>query len=289
MDLMRSLPLGLYLESPQTWLHCLDARVKLGWLMAFLLTPILANSFWRGILVVCLLVLTLLSGLPRRVWGKQLLGLGVFSLLLLVIVAVTPDGLPVTSQPHLPPDGPSPPTPYHYVLWQWHWLTVTQRSWQLAVRVSSLFFTLVYATHLYLLTTPSEAIAAAMTWCLHPLKRWGWPVGDISLCLTLSLRFIPLVLEEVQNLVRSVQTRGIRWSKLKLRQVVRLWLRVAERLLLNLFVRAEQVATAMVVRGYQPGQMPPLHWYPSRWRWGDSLAVLGLAGLCGLRLVYGWD
>jgi energy-coupling factor transport system permease protein len=289
MDLMRSLPLGLYLESPQTWMHRLDARVKLGWLMAFLLTPILANNFWRGMLVVILVVLTLISGLPWRVWGKQLLGLGIFSLLLLVIIALAPDGLSVTSQPRLPPEGATPPTNYHYILWQWHWFTITQRSWQLALRLGSLFFTLVYATHLYLLTTPSEAIAAAMTWCLQPLKRWGLPVGEISLCLTLSLRFIPLVLEEVQNLVRSVQMRGIRWSKLKLRQVVRLWLLVAERLLLNLFLRAEQVATAMVARGYQPAQPPPLNWYPSRWRWADSLALLGLAGLCGLRLVYGWD
>ncbi|MEN9217328.1 MAG: energy-coupling factor transporter transmembrane protein EcfT, partial [Gloeomargarita sp. HHBFW_bins_162] len=156
-------------------------------------------------------------------------------------------------------------------------------------RIGSLFFTLVYATHLYLLTTPSEAIAAAMTWCLRPLQRWGLPVNELSLCLTLSLRFIPLVMEEVQNLVRSVQMRGIRWSKLKLRQLVRLWLLVAERLLLNLFLRAEQVATAMVVRGYHPAQMPPLNWRKPVWQWGDTLAVLGLAGLCAVRLVYGGD
>ncbi|MCS7225741.1 MAG: energy-coupling factor transporter transmembrane protein EcfT [Gloeomargarita sp. SKYB31] len=288
MDLLRSLPLGLYLESPQTWLHRLDARVKLGWLMALLLTPILANSLWRGVLVVLLVALTLVSGLPRRVWLKHLLGLGLFCLAIFVVIALSPDGLAVTTQPRLPAETGTPPTPYHYVLWRWQWLTVTQRSWQLAWRLSTLFFTLVYATHLYLLTTPSEAIAAAMTWCLQPLRRWGWPVGDISLSLTLSLRFIPLVLEEVQNLVRSVQMRGIRWSKLKFRQVVQVWLVVAERLLMNLFLRAEQVATAMVVRGYQPGQTPPLHWRPTTWRWGDTLALLALVGLCGARLVYGW-
>ncbi|MCS6781798.1 MAG: energy-coupling factor transporter transmembrane protein EcfT [Gloeomargarita sp. SKYBB_i_bin120] len=287
MDLLRSLPLGLYLESPQTWLHWLDARVKLGWLMALLLTPILANGLWRGVLVALLVALTLLSGLPPRVWRKQLGGLAAFCLVLLVVIALAPDGLAVTTQPRLPSEDGTPPTSYDYVLWRWHWFTVTQRSWQLAWRLSSLFFTLVYATHLYLLTTPSEAIAAAMTWCLQPLRRWGWPVAEISLSLTLALRFIPLVLEEVQNLVRSVQMRGIRWSKLKLRQVIQVWLRVAERLLVNLFLRAEQVATAMVVRGYQPGQAPPLHWRPARWQWGDTLAVLALLGLCGARWVYG--
>ncbi|MEN9257917.1 MAG: energy-coupling factor transporter transmembrane protein EcfT [Gloeomargarita sp. SRBZ-1_bins_9] len=289
MDLLRSLPLGLYLEAPQTWLHRLDARVKLGWLMALLLTPILANGVWRGVLVAILVGLTLLAGLPRRVWWKHLLGLGGFCLVLLVIVALSPDGLAVHTQPRLPPDVGTPPTSYDYVLFRWQWLTVTRRSWQLAWRLSSLFFTLVYATHLYLLTTPSEAIAAAIAWCLQPLRRWGWPVGDISLSLTLSLRFIPLVLEEVQNLVRSVQMRGIRWSKLKLRQLAQVWLLVAERLLVNLFLRAEQVATAMVARGYQPGQEPPLHWRPVVWGWRDTLALVALLGLCGARLVYGGD
>ncbi len=51
MDLLRSLPLGLYLEQPVTWLHKLDPRVKFAWLMSFLTTYILANSVWRVLLV----------------------------------------------------------------------------------------------------------------------------------------------------------------------------------------------------------------------------------------------
>jgi energy-coupling factor transport system permease protein len=53
---------------------------------------------------------------------------------------------------------------------------------------------------------------------MAPLRWLGLPVTEIALTVTLSLRFIPLVLEEVQNLVRSVQTRAINWKKLGLRQ-----------------------------------------------------------------------
>ena len=47
MDLLRSLPIGLYVEKPFSWLHRLDSRVKLGWLMSLILSPLLANGPWR--------------------------------------------------------------------------------------------------------------------------------------------------------------------------------------------------------------------------------------------------
>ena len=44
MDLLRSLPIGLYLEQPVTWLHRIDARVKVAWLLSLLLAPVLASA-----------------------------------------------------------------------------------------------------------------------------------------------------------------------------------------------------------------------------------------------------
>ncbi|NJN23559.1 MAG: hypothetical protein HC810_03100, partial [Acaryochloridaceae cyanobacterium RL_2_7] len=81
---------------------------------------------------------------------------------------------------------------------------VTRRSIQLAVRLSTWLFTLIYGTNLFLLTTAPESIAATLQTILSPLKRWNVPVVEVGLTLTLALRFIPLVLEEVQNLIRSV-------------------------------------------------------------------------------------
>jgi hypothetical protein len=64
MDLLRSLPIGLYLEQPITWLHRLDARVKMAWLVSILVTPILANAYWRFFLVALLILLTLAARIP---------------------------------------------------------------------------------------------------------------------------------------------------------------------------------------------------------------------------------
>ena len=71
MDLLRSLPIGLYLENPFTWLHRLDPRVKLAWLLSFLLAPILSTPEWRLVLVGLLMILTLISQIPLRVWKQQ--------------------------------------------------------------------------------------------------------------------------------------------------------------------------------------------------------------------------
>ena len=113
---------------------------------------------------------------------------------------------------------------------------------------------------------------------MQPLRRLGLPVTEISLTLTLALRFIPLVLEEVQNLVRSVRTRAIKWQKLGVRGSLQIWLMVSERLIENLLLRAEQIASAMQVRGFTSPDQHRVVWHQLRLRWWDWL-VLSLLGL----------
>ncbi|MFS8887897.1 CbiQ family ECF transporter T component, partial [Synechococcus sp. R55.1] len=99
MDILRNAPLGIYLEEPRTWLHCLDPRVKLAWLLSFLLSPILAGNGWRLAVVVALLLLTVAARLPRRVWSGQLSLVLALSLLTFGITSLAPDGLGVFPQP----------------------------------------------------------------------------------------------------------------------------------------------------------------------------------------------
>ncbi len=119
-----------------------------------------------------------------------------------------------------------------------------------AIRFGTLLFTLIYSTNLFLLTTAAEDIAAALAFFLRPLKRLGAPVAELVLTLTLALRFLPLVLEELQNIARAISTRDIRWQMLGLRGTIQIGLRLVERFLENLLQRAAQTAAAMEVRGY---------------------------------------
>jgi energy-coupling factor transport system permease protein len=304
MDLLRSLPIGLYLEQPFTWLHRIDPRVKLFWLISFLLTPIAANVVWRSALVGLLLLVTLMARIPLRVWRRQVgLVLG-FSLLLLLVTISAPDGVNATHQPRLPQNDlamlqfpPAPteakvpqlpqPSSYRYVLFQKSFITVTRRSVELAIRISTLMFTLIYSTNLYLLTTAPEEITAGLEDLISPLRRFQVPVTEIVLTLTLALRFIPLVLEEVQNLVRSIRTRAINWKKLGLRGSSQVWMMVAERLLENLLLRAEQTATAMQVRGFTSPNQHQVQWHQFRFKRIDWFVLTSLVVFWSIRIFWG--
>lgn len=324
MDLLRSLPIGLYLEQPVTWLHRLDSRVKLAWLMTFLIAPILANPIWRLMLVAMLIILTLTASIPLRVWKQQLGLLLLFCFLVFGLSTIAPDGLPSEHQPRLPADelafsqqpatlppaAPQKPwyhnpfnftsksktenslpqpTNYSYILFQGGPIKITRRSLDLAINVSTLFFTVIYSTNLYLLTTASEEITAAIEDLMQPLRRLNWPVTEIALTLTLSLRFIPLVLEEIQNLVRSVSTRAINWKKLGFRRAAQVWLMIAQRLLENLLLRAEQIASAMKVRGFTSPDRHRVEWHQLHFKIRDWIALGCLLLLWSARLVWGWD
>ncbi|HEY9606665.1 MAG TPA: CbiQ family ECF transporter T component [Allocoleopsis sp.] len=293
MDLLRSLPLGLYLEQPVTWLHHLDSRVKFFWLMSFLAAPLLANPYWRVTLAVLLVLLTLSAAIPLRVWRQQMGWLLMLSFFVFVVALFAPDGLDISPQPRLPAENLKfpQPTAYDYVLYHLHQgllnLTITRRSLDLAIRVSTLLFTVIYSSTLFLLTTAPEEITAGLESLMRPLRRFNVPVTEIALTLTLSLRFIPLVLEEVQNLARSVRTRAINWQKLGIRKSLQVWLMVSERLLENLLLRAEQIASAMTVRGFTSPNEHRVQWHQLRLRWGDWVALGSLALFWGARLVWG--
>ena len=192
MDLLRSLPIGLYLEQPVTWLHRIDARVKLAWLLSFLLTPVLASMAWRLALVAILTLLTLSARIPWRVWRQQMGGLLILFTLASLLIMVMPDGIAVVTQPRWPtPDaiadfdleaiGTLPETSYRYVLVDLHWVQITQKSLKLAVKVGTLLFTLIYSTNLFLLTTAPEEITAALEELMSPLKWFKLPVTEIAL------------------------------------------------------------------------------------------------------------
>jgi energy-coupling factor transport system permease protein len=289
MDLLRSLPIGLYLEQPYTWLHKVDSRVKLGWLMSLILSPLLATPLWRLFLVGFLLILTWLARIPWRVQKNQMMWLLLISILIFLITSIAPDGLAINYNPRLPESNLilTQPTPYQYILLKTGWFTITRRSLDLAIRVSTLIFTLIYSSNIYLLTTAPEEITEGIENLLSPLRKLNLPVTEIILTLTLSLRFIPLVLEEIQNLVRSVHTRAINWKKLGIKKSLQVWLIVAEKLLENLLYRAEQIATAMEIRGFTSPNQHQVQWHKLQLRNRDFFG-LGLLGIFWvLRTLFG--
>lgn len=292
MDLLRSLPIGTYLEQPETWLHRLDPRVKFGWLLSFLLAPILASAVWKVSLVVLLVLISILAGIPWRALKQQMGWLLLIGGAIFLVTIFAPDGINVTHQLRSPPDTEvAIAQQYNYVLFNLDsgivHLKITRKSLENAIYTSTLIFTLVYSTTIYLLTTAPEEIATGLEDLMQPLRRYGVPVTEVVLTLTLSLRFIPLVLEEIQNLVRSVYTRAINWQKLGFKNSAKVWLIVAEKMLENLLVRAEQIAVAMQVRGFTTPNTHQVQWHQLKLGITDFIALLVLITFWLARFVVG--
>lgn len=252
MDLLRSLPIGLYIEKPQTWMHQLDPRTKLLWAVGILLVCILAEWPFRWAMVGLFFITSLLSGLPARLllqqWGK-LLWIGTF---VLGVSLLTPDARLIDPQPRTPSleAGLPQPTDYQYTLVQFGVLTITRYSLDFGLLVTASLLLLFVGTSLLVTTTSLEELTLGIERLLSPLKRWGVDVDEIVLTLALALRFFPLVVEEVQNLVRSVRTRGIDWDRFSYPKQARLLLMVSSTFVENLFARSGQIAQAMYTRGY---------------------------------------
>ncbi len=306
MDILRSLPIGLYLEQPITWLHRLDPRIKLFGLLTFLLTPIQGNELWRIAIACLLIILTFASKIPTRVWKQQMGILLLLGLMTFSIATISPDGFNTSVQPRRPipevnvtNDKPiiappltlkSPqPTSYNYVLWKAGNITITRKSRELGVRVCTLIFTYLYAPTLFLLVTAPEEITAAIASIFAPLKFFKIPVVEIVLTLTLALRFVPLVLEEVQNLGRAMRTRSINWKRLGFKRTIQIWLILAERLIDNLFIRAEQTASAMQVRGFTSPNTHLVVWNPLKLLPRDIILLILLGAIWGARIYLGND
>ena len=304
MDILRSLPIGLYLEQPITWLHRLDPRIKLFGLLTVLLSPIQANAFWRIAIAVLLIILTFAAKIPMRIWKQQMGILLLLAFMTLAIATISPDGFNTTVQPRRPlpevsvsADKPiiappltiklPQPNSYSYVIWKAGNITVTRRSVDLGMRVCTLIFTYLYAPTLFLLVTAPEEITAAIASICSPLKFLKIPVVEIVLTLTLALRFVPLVLEEVQNLARAMRTRSINWKKLGFKRTSQIWLILAERLIDNLFIRAEQTANAMQVRGFTTPNTHLVVWNPLKFLPYDVVFLILLIGMWGVRIWFG--
>ena len=127
---------------------------------------------------------------------------------------------------------------------------LSRKAFELGIKTSTLIFTVIHSVNLMLLTTLQEDIVWALSWFLNPLRKVGLPIDKWLFQLLLALRFIPLVQEEFQNILKSISIRSINFRNLGFKKSINVLLTMVERLFLNIFLRIDQGSDSLISKKY---------------------------------------
>jgi len=262
MNILTKFPLGQYVDGNKSWLRIIDSRLKFIILLIFLITPIWAGPLWRIGLVLCLIFITFISFIPLRVWWRSfsfLICLSIFIGLLSIFATsnLSPLEIPLRDPNELNL------SLSNNISWNIIQIpnfkigflnfgpyNISRKAFELGIKTSTLIFTVVHSVNLVLLTTLKEEIVWAISWFMYPLRKFNIPVDRLIFQLLLSMRFIPLVQEEFQNILQSVSVRSINYRNLGFKKTFNVLFSLIERIFLNIFLRIDQGSESLLSKGF---------------------------------------
>ena len=254
--MIRDITIGQYYPVDSV-IHRLDPRTKLFGTMIFIISLFFANS------LLCYLAATVFMGakVPFRFIVR---GLKAIVLLLLISIAFN---LFLT-------DGEE--------LFRIGFLRVTREGAALAFFMGMRLMYLVVGSSIMTLCTTPNQLTDGLEKSLGGLKRIGVPVHEISMMMSIALRFIPILVEETDKIMKAQMARGADFESGNLIQKAKNMIPLLVPLFVSAFRRATDLAMAMEARCYRGGEgrtkMKPLRYAPRDWT-AYGICVCYLAGV----------
>jgi len=262
--MMEKMIFGRYIPG-DSLVHRLDSRSKLLFVFAFIIIVFLANNaITYGLLIAFTLVVILMSRIRLYflINGlKPVIILMVFTFLLHVLFTREGD-----------------------IIFELGFLKVYEEGLKQGIFISIRFLVLVFMTSILTLTTSPISITDGIETLLNPLKKVKLPVHELALMMSISLRFIPTLMDETDKIMKAQMARGSDLSAGPLKDRVKAIVPLLVPLFVSAFKRAEDLATAMEVRGYRGGE-GRTRYRQLKWDVGDTFALLSLVVMVVL-LVY---
>ena len=103
-------------------------------------------------------------------------------------------------------------------------------------------------------TTTPKMLTDGIESLLNPLKRVRVPAHELAMMMTIAMRFIPLLIEEVDRIMRAQASRGADFNEGNLLERARAFIPVIIPLFVSVFRRADELANAMEARCYRGGE-----------------------------------
>ncbi|MCI9180375.1 MAG: energy-coupling factor transporter transmembrane protein EcfT [Lachnospiraceae bacterium] len=265
--MLREITLGQYYPVDSV-IHRLDPRTKLFGTLIFILSLFFANNIWGYLLAT--VVLASVIRMTKVPFSFMVRGLKAILFLLLISVSFN---LFLTRGE---------------VLVQFWIFKITREGLKMAGFMAVRLVYLVLGSTIMTLTTTPNALTDGLEKSLGVLHKVGVPVHEISMMMSIALRFIPILVEETDKIMKAQMARGADFESGNLIQKAKAMIPLLVPLFISAFRRATDLAMAMEARCYRGGsgrtKMKPLH-YASRDRMAYLLLFLYFAGIIGLRFV----
>lgn len=241
--MIRDITIGQYYPADSV-VHRLDPRMKIIGTLAYIISLFCFRSL-LGYLVAILFfgIVLKLSKVPFRFVVK-----GLKPILFLLIFTAALNLLW---------------TPGH-VLWKWGSLIISWEGIHKSVFMALRLIFLIIGSSLLTLTTTPNQLTDAIETLLAPLKCFHAPVHEVAMMMSIALRFIPILLEETDKIMKAQMSRGADFESGNLFRRLRNMLPLLVPLFVSASRRANELAYAMDARCYHGGEgrtkMKPLQY-----------------------------
>lgn len=246
--------------------HKLDPRSKLIFVFVFIIIVFLANN---TVTYAFLLAFTLLIVLVSRIRLYFLINglkpvLFLMAFTFLIHIFMTKEGA---------------------LVFEWKFITIYEEGIRQGIFISIRFLVLVFMTSILTLTTSPISITDGIEVLLNPLKAVKVPVHELALMMSISLRFIPTLMDETDKIMKAQMARGSDLSSGPIKDRIKAVVPLLVPLFVSAFKRAEDLATAMEVRGYRGGE-GRTRYRKLKWDMSDTFALMLLVAMAVLLFFY---
>ena len=239
--MIRDITIGQYYQTKSA-LHSLDPRTKLIGVLVYLVSLFLFNSISVYIIATIFLVsVIILSRVPLSYILKGMKSM-VFILLLTVIfnIFLTP-GVPV------------------FTFWKFR---ITKEGLIIAGYTAIRLLYLIVGSSLLTFTTTPNNLTDGLESLMKPLRAFRVPVHEVAMMMSIALRFIPILLDETDKIMKAQQARGADFEHGNILRRAKSLVPILVPLFVSAFRRANDLAMAMEARCYRGGdgrtKMKPL-------------------------------
>ena len=139
-------------------------------------------------------------------------------------------------------------------LFQWQFISIYPEGVDTALFMLIRVLTLIIGMSLLTYTTSPIMLTDAIERLLSPLKKIHVPVHELSMMMTIALRFIPTLVEETDKIMSAQKARGAEMDTGGLIKKAKSLIPVLIPLFVSAFKRANELATAMECRCYHGGE-----------------------------------